>query len=276
MTPPVRYEHLESLVDVKRRLMKSVAAGEATESALGMVRELGRTVRAVAAGDRRAAVVILLSAAEELRQAIGPTEQCKAMLESAMACPAASPEDALGAIEAALLAMIERQPPRPRTSERVRTILDIIDRRYVEPLKIVALAEHVRRGRAQVAAQFRRETGFTIHRYLTYVRMRRAAELLRAGEKVEAVTLLVGYNSKKSFYSQFRAYTGRTPGKFRDGQGEFRDGRLSYIPPGETALAPATPRRQLRHDRADPQQEHRSIRACPAPRDPRPRARSSR
>jgi AraC-like DNA-binding protein len=27
--------------------------------------------------------------------------------------------------------------------------------------------------------------------------------------------LLVGYKSKKSFYSHFRAYTGRTPGCFR-------------------------------------------------------------
>jgi AraC-like DNA-binding protein len=211
----LRYAHVESLVDVKRRLMKSVAVVETAESVSEVVRELRRTVEQLASDNPHAALVLLLSAAEELRQAIGGMDEHKALLESALAHPHASLPDVVAGIEAALLRMVERRPPRPRTSERVRTILDIIDRRYVEPLRIDALAGYVRRGRAQVASQFRRETGFTIHRYLTHVRMQHAAELLRGGEKVEAVMLLVGYNSKKSFYSHFRAHTGQTPGVFR-------------------------------------------------------------
>src|SRR4030095_15358228 len=111
--------------------------------------------------------------------------------------------------------MLQRRSARGAPSERIQKILEMIDRRYIEPLKIDTLARYVCRGRAHVASQFKRETGFTIHRYLTHIRMRHAVEMLRRGEKVEAVMLLVGYNSKKSFYSHFRTYTGQTPGCFR-------------------------------------------------------------
>lgn len=216
MTSRVRYADVVSLVDVKRRLMKGVVAVETTDSLIEAVRELGRIAATLASHDPHAAVVVLLSAAEEVRQALGGTAADKALLESAVT-PDVRLEDVLGRVQSTLLTMIEGRTPRPRPSERVRAILDLIERRYVEPLRIDALAEYVRRGRAQVASQFRRETGFTIHRYLTHVRMRHAASLLRNGEKVEAVMLLVGYNSKKSFYSHFRAHTGSTPGTFRDG-----------------------------------------------------------
>lgn len=216
MTSPIRYAHIESLVDVKRRLMKTVARSDTNESVADAVRELRQTAEALAIDEPHAAVVVLLSTAEEVRQAIGGSAEHKVLLES-VARPNGTCQDPLLRIEGAVLTMIETRAPRVGTSERVRAILDVIDRRYVEPLKIDALSEYVRRGRAQVASQFRRETGFTIHRYLTYVRMRHAVELLRQGDKVEAVMLLVGYNSKKSFYSHFRAHTGRTPGTFRGG-----------------------------------------------------------
>ena len=87
--------------------------------------------------------------------------------------------------------------PAARTSDRVGSILETIERRYAERLTLDALARHVCRERGHVASQFRRETGFTIHRYLTRVRIQHAADLLRKGEKVEAVMLLVGYHSKK-------------------------------------------------------------------------------
>ena len=215
MTSSARYAHVQTLVDVKRRLMKCVAGLETADRVGDMVRELGRSAEALAIHEPHAAVMVLLSAAEEVRQALGGSADHEALLESVAQPDGTHDHDALSAIEAALMTMIEGRRPQPRPSERVRTILDVIDRRYVEPLKIEALAECVRRGRAQVASQFRRETGFTIHRYLTHVRMRHAAELLRQGEKVEAVMLLVGYNSKKSFYLHFRAHTGRTPGMFR-------------------------------------------------------------
>lgn len=215
MASCVRYTHVASLVEVKRQVIKKVVGAATTQSVSEGVRQLGDALEDLAVLEPRTAFILLVSAAEELRQALGGTEAHKALLESMLTTPDATLRDLLVRIEMALMTMIECRSAKPNTSERVGRILEIIERRYVEPLKIGDLAAHVSRGRAHVATQFRRETGSTIHRYLTQVRMRHAAELLQVGEKVEAVMLLVGYKSKKSFYSHFRAHTGQTPGGFR-------------------------------------------------------------
>lgn len=36
-------------------------------------------------------------------------------------------------------------------------------------------------------------------------------ELIAGGEKIEAVSLMVGYRSKKNFYRHFKAAVGMTP-----------------------------------------------------------------
>jgi AraC-like DNA-binding protein len=42
-----------------------------------------------------------------------------------------------------------------------------------------------------------------------------AAALIRTGEKIEAVSLLVGYRSKKNFYRHFKDELGVTPTVYR-------------------------------------------------------------
>jgi AraC-like DNA-binding protein len=97
-------------------------------------------------------------------------------------------------------------------SERVK---DVINDRYAEHLTLSVLAKTVGRQRSYLADTFRRETGRTIHEYLTAVRLDKARELINAGHKVEAAMLLVGYRSKKAFYRQFRDRLGITPGTLR-------------------------------------------------------------
>jgi hypothetical protein len=47
------------------------------------------------------------------------------------------------------------------------------------------------------------------------VRMERARALLKAGEKIEAVALQVGYRSKRQFIRQFKYHVGMLPSHFR-------------------------------------------------------------
>ena len=47
--------------------------------------------------------------------------------------------------------------------------------------------------------------------WLTSVRLAHASQLIREGTKVEAVSLLVGYRSKKNFYRRFKRRFGTTP-----------------------------------------------------------------
>jgi AraC-like DNA-binding protein len=50
---------------------------------------------------------------------------------------------------------------------------------------------------------------------VAHTRVERASRAIRAGEKVEAVALEVGYRSKKNFFRQFRRRFGTTPAKYR-------------------------------------------------------------
>lgn len=99
---------------------------------------------------------------------------------------------------------------------RVRRVATFIEQHYAEPLTLERLAAMVGCHRVCLATEFRRETGVTVHNFLTRVRVRQAADLLRAGEKIEPVSMLVGYRGKKNFYRHFKQQMGMTPGAYKD------------------------------------------------------------
>jgi AraC-like DNA-binding protein len=97
------------------------------------------------------------------------------------------------------------------TQEHVRRMLDRIEQSYSEPITLRSLATELHRQSAYLGGMFRRVVGMSVHQWLTTVRLDRASTLIREGVKVEAVSLLVGYRSKKNFYRQFKRRFGTTP-----------------------------------------------------------------
>jgi len=97
----------------------------------------------------------------------------------------------------------------------VRDIAAFLDSHFAEPLTWRSVAVAVCRHEAYIARAFRRQTGMTMRDYLRTLRLFRAVELIRAGEKIDAAMLNVGYRSKRTFYGDFRASLGVTPGKYR-------------------------------------------------------------
>src|SRR4029453_11725825 len=97
------------------------------------------------------------------------------------------------------------------TQLHVRRMLDRIEQSYAEPITLHSLAAELHRQGACLGTMFRREVGVPMHCWLTEVRLGHAAALIRDGVKVEAVSLLVGYRSKKNFYRQFKRRFGMTP-----------------------------------------------------------------
>jgi AraC-like DNA-binding protein len=102
-----------------------------------------------------------------------------------------------------------------RLSPIVKRAAHIIDERYDDPLTLDRLAMAAGCSKRQLSSVFRQELEMTVHDYLTRARMRRAVELILHGEKIEAVSLLVGYRSKKNFYHHFKAHIGVTPLAYR-------------------------------------------------------------
>lgn len=126
-----------------------------------------------------------------------------------------SAANALPAFERELTQWIVASGRRTRSSsEHVERVKIFIKDHYTEPVTLDMIAGAVGRQRQYVATLFHREAGLTLHEYLTHVRIHRAWDLIRQGEKIDAVALLVGYRSKKNFYRQFKALAGVRPGEY--------------------------------------------------------------
>jgi len=107
----------------------------------------------------------------------------------------------------------------------VRRVKRIIDEQFADPLTLDRLAAGVGRSKRQLATLFQQELAMTVHEYLTRVRLRRALDLIRKEEKIEVVSLLVGYRSKKNLYRQLKLRIGVTPTAYRAATLPSRDRR---------------------------------------------------
>ncbi len=104
----------------------------------------------------------------------------------------------------------------PHKGLLVQRIVDAFERDYANAISLRSVASEVGRHPGYLGAIFRKEMGLTSRAYLRRVRLQRAAELIERGFKIEAVSLDVGYRSKKNFYHQFKQRFGMTPKQYRD------------------------------------------------------------
>ena len=116
--------------------------------------------------------------------------------------------------------------PTRDCSGHVEMACRYLEVQYEEAISLTSLASVVGCSRRYLAAKFRRETGETVHGYLTRVRLNHAIGDVRAGAKVEAVMLGVGIRGKANFYRHFKARFGTTPAEYRGG-GEIYDVTLA-------------------------------------------------
>ena len=96
-------------------------------------------------------------------------------------------------------------------SRLVEGAVQFIHAHYAESVTTAAIAGALGQSKRQVVTMFRRQMGQTMHEYLTHVRLQHGMELIREGYKIEAVSLMVGYRSRKDFYRHFKAVLGMTP-----------------------------------------------------------------
>ena len=97
--------------------------------------------------------------------------------------------------------------------DEIRTHIDL---HFAQPITLAELTDLIGWSRRRLTTAFARHTGRTIHHYLTEVRLHHAVALIEAGVKIEAVSLLVGYRSKKNFYRAFKARYGMPPARLAE------------------------------------------------------------
>ncbi|TDC52505.1 AraC family transcriptional regulator [Actinomadura sp. KC345] len=112
-------------------------------------------------------------------------------------------------------------PPRPARLDgrTLRAVLDHIEDRLGENLRLDALAGVAGMDRYGFARAFRAATGLSPHRYVTERRLERAARLLRqrADLPIADIAYRVGLSSQSHLTTAFRRRYGATPARYRAG-----------------------------------------------------------
>jgi AraC-like DNA-binding protein len=129
-------------------------------------------------------------------------------------------EETLYALAAAVLgagASASEPPPRARQRERVAAAQEMLELRFAEPLPLAELARAVELSPFELCRLFRRETGITVHRYRTYLRVAHGLERLAREPHARLLDLALdlGFDSHSHFTEVFRRFVGRTPKGFR-------------------------------------------------------------
>jgi AraC-like DNA-binding protein len=177
------------------------------------VRELQLAAGDIAGADPASAHRIVMALRPRLPEPHTPVERCLLEYFLDKAAQAALPSGARALAQLPTSIVAAAVPPPPSSMVRARRLLET---RYVEPWTVDRLARQVGCPHRVLARDFRSEYGTSIHSFLIEQRVS-AAMVLLADErsKVEAVSALVGYRSKKNFYAEFRRVTGVTPAQFR-------------------------------------------------------------
>ena len=105
------------------------------------------------------------------------------------------------------------QNPRPvePKNPRVVEIMRYMDTHLAEDMDVDALAEQFYVSKYHMMRQFSRETGYTIHTYLTQRRLLHARELIGAGMRATEACYRSGFRSYSSFTRAYGKYFGTTP-----------------------------------------------------------------
>jgi len=116
---------------------------------------------------------------------------------------------------AALLADAAAATGGDTQENRIRRMIDLIQRNYKENLKLETIAEALSYNSAYLGKLFKSHTGDYFNTYLDKVRIEKAKELLDQGMRVYEVAEQVGFANVDYFHTKFRKYVGMSPTQYR-------------------------------------------------------------
>lgn len=108
-------------------------------------------------------------------------------------------------------AQAKTAPGPSRATHRLNPVLDIINQRLDEDLRVAELAREADIDTRTFTRLFKQQTGYTPFQYLTAQRMNRAKALLLSNMSVTETAASVGYANPAKFSAAFRRWIGCTP-----------------------------------------------------------------
>jgi AraC-like DNA-binding protein len=123
-------------------------------------------------------------------------------------------------LEQAMLEMfsllLAEQPLLPKVDNRIGTAISFIEKNIAEQLQIKRLAESAFLSETQFKKLFKQQTGMTVMKYVTKLRMEKAQALLTHTDyPLPIIGEKVGYKEPSAFSRKFSQYFGLSPTKFK-------------------------------------------------------------
>ena len=104
---------------------------------------------------------------------------------------------------------------RHPTYDRLRRVIDHLQRHYADNVRIAELAELAGVSLAQLERHFRNVFQITPQQALTRLRIEAAMRLLVGADSIAAIGLACGFADQSAFARQFKATVGMTPRAYR-------------------------------------------------------------
>ena len=116
-------------------------------------------------------------------------------------------------------ARAELLPEEHRDTERLKEVLQRVEREYAQPLTVTAMAQGCGCSASHFMRWFKQMTGSSFISYLNERRLAAAAERLRQSEdSVLSIAEAVGFETLSNFNQQFKKRYGVTPRDYRRGE----------------------------------------------------------
>ncbi len=169
--------------------------------------------------EARRASLVLFAAFSRLAGMLSPDEAAaRKARERALDVFVAASE--AGEVSAAFLEQLQELVGRPGSKRRshplVARAIWFIEENHARKLSLRDVSGFVNVSPNHLSSLFRKHHGMTLTHYLHAVRLRRAAALLREGDKsLSEIAYQVGYQNYRDFYRNFIKHQRSSPSRFR-------------------------------------------------------------
>ncbi len=117
-----------------------------------------------------------------------------------------------------ILGVLNKEEDKELPQKIILDIVRYINKNYSKDITLSSVASQAMMNYSYFSSFFKKYTGDTFSSFLLKVRMEHAAELLKKNQNmsIQVICEEVGYKSLPYFYKEFRAYTGYSPGEYRE------------------------------------------------------------
>ncbi|WP_175991477.1 response regulator [Bacillus sp. Marseille-Q1617] len=113
-----------------------------------------------------------------------------------------------------------RRPDEMEAARRIQELVSYVETYYMEDISLEKLSKMFFLTREHISRTFKKETGMTLSKFVTKIRIEQAKSwLMETEESIYSISTMLGYQDEKYFSKLFKKVTGLTPFEYRSSGG---------------------------------------------------------